>query len=229
MRPPRWPAISSSPTCAGSTTTTTSRSKATRPWRSRKMWRCASSAYGWNVWRVGDANDLERLQGAFEVFKKTDRSPDADHRRQPHRLRRARQAGHERRARRTAGRRNDPQDEGLLRLARRRQVPRARRSPEELCRRDRRTRRAVERRLGRSSLPSTKQQYPELAREIEQMQRRELPDGWDKDLPVFPADAKGLASREVVRQGAERHRQESSVAPGRRGGSGALDQDAAHV
>src|SRR5205807_7661614 len=28
------------------------------------------------------------------------------------------------------------------------------------------------------------------------MRRRELPDGWDKDLPIFPADAKGIASRE---------------------------------
>ena len=27
------------------------------------------------------------------------------------------------------------------------------------------------------------------------MQRRELPDGWDKDLPTFPADPKGIASR----------------------------------
>jgi transketolase len=42
-----------------------------------------------------------------------------------------------------------------------------------------------------------KVQYPELALEIEQMQRRELPAGWDKDLPVFPADAKGLAGREA--------------------------------
>ena len=28
------------------------------------------------------------------------------------------------------------------------------------------------------------------------MQRRELPDGWDKNLPTFPPDAKGIASRE---------------------------------
>jgi transketolase len=39
--------------------------------------------------------------------------------------------------------------------------------------------------------------YPELAEEIEQMQRRELPVGWDRNLPVFPADAKGLAGREA--------------------------------
>ena len=38
--------------------------------------------------------------------------------------------------------------------------------------------------------------YPELAAELNQMQRRELPKGWDKDLPSFPADAKGMATRD---------------------------------
>ena len=37
--------------------------------------------------------------------------------------------------------------------------------------------------------------YPDLADQLERMQKRELPDGWDVDLPVFRADAKGLASR----------------------------------
>ena len=60
-KPPRWPVISGSRTCAGSTTTITSRSKATRPSRSRKMLQRVSSRYGWNVMHVGDANDLERL------------------------------------------------------------------------------------------------------------------------------------------------------------------------
>jgi len=38
--------------------------------------------------------------------------------------------------------------------------------------------------------------YPELAEQIKQMQHRELPDGWDKNLPSFPADAKGVATRD---------------------------------
>jgi transketolase len=38
--------------------------------------------------------------------------------------------------------------------------------------------------------------YPELADEIERMQRRELPDGWDAAIPEFPADEKGIASRD---------------------------------
>jgi transketolase len=39
--------------------------------------------------------------------------------------------------------------------------------------------------------------YPELAQEIDLMLRRELPMGWDKNLPVFPVDAKGIAGREA--------------------------------
>jgi transketolase len=38
--------------------------------------------------------------------------------------------------------------------------------------------------------------HPHLATEIEQMQRRELPVDWDEDIPVFPPDAKGLATRD---------------------------------
>ena len=43
---------------------------------------------------------------------------------------------------------------------------------------------------------STASKFPELADQIDRMQQRELPDGWDKDLPTFPADAKGMATRE---------------------------------
>jgi transketolase len=39
--------------------------------------------------------------------------------------------------------------------------------------------------------------YPDLAVEIDLMQRRDLPTGWDRNLPVFPADPKGLAGREA--------------------------------
>ena len=41
-----------------------------------------------------------------------------------------------------------------------------------------------------------KADYPELAAELEMMNQHTLPDGWDSDIPVFPADAKGLASRD---------------------------------
>jgi len=38
--------------------------------------------------------------------------------------------------------------------------------------------------------------FPELAARLAKMQRRALPDGWDKNLPNFPADPKGMATRE---------------------------------
>ena len=44
---------------------------------------------------------------------------------------------------------------------------------------------------------SYKKKYPELAMQLEQMQRRELPEGWDKDIPTFPADPKGAAGRDA--------------------------------
>src|SRR5579862_2702655 len=41
-----------------------------------------------------------------------------------------------------------------------------------------------------------KKKYPDLAEQINRMQHRDLPDAWDKDLPSFPADSKGLATRD---------------------------------
>ena len=38
--------------------------------------------------------------------------------------------------------------------------------------------------------------FPQLADQINRMQHRELPDEWDQNLPTFPADAKGIATRE---------------------------------
>ena len=42
-----------------------------------------------------------------------------------------------------------------------------------------------------------KLKYPELAAEWDQMSRRQLPIGWDTDIPKFPADAKGVAGRDA--------------------------------
>jgi transketolase len=41
-----------------------------------------------------------------------------------------------------------------------------------------------------------RKQFPELADQLERMQRRDPPQGWDAELPTFPADAKGMATRE---------------------------------
>jgi transketolase len=39
--------------------------------------------------------------------------------------------------------------------------------------------------------------FPELAKQFQLMQNRQLPAGWEASLPMFPADAKGLAGREA--------------------------------
>jgi transketolase len=41
-----------------------------------------------------------------------------------------------------------------------------------------------------------KKQFPDLADQLEKIQKWRLPNGWDKNLPAFPADAKGMASRD---------------------------------
>jgi len=41
-----------------------------------------------------------------------------------------------------------------------------------------------------------KKQFPQQAEQLNRMQSGQLPDGWDKDLPSFPADPKGMATRE---------------------------------
>ena len=142
--------------------------------------------YGWNVTRVGDANDLELLDRAFEPLPADRRPPDADHRRQPHRLRLAAQAGHRRRPRRAAGRGGGAGDQARLRLARGRRSsssptaststspPGSARAGDELRERVG----AAARRLPRAS---TSARAPRST----QMQRRELPDGWDARHPVL--------------------------------------------
>ena len=39
--------------------------------------------------------------------------------------------------------------------------------------------------------------FPELHAQLQQLIRRELPAGWDADIPSFPADAKGMATRDA--------------------------------
>ena len=52
------------------------------------------------------------------------------------------------------------------------------------------------RRTGLTLIEEYGAKYPDLAGRLEHMQRCELPDGWDLDLPSFAADSKGLASRD---------------------------------
>lgn len=39
--------------------------------------------------------------------------------------------------------------------------------------------------------------YPDLADQLYRMQHRRLPEGWEKDLPTFPPDPKGMAGRDA--------------------------------
>ena len=74
-----------------------------------------------------------------------------------------------------------------------------------------------------------KSKYPELAEQLTTMQRRELPAGWDKDIDRVSRRSKRPSDARFFRQSSQRHRQKRSLADGRLGGSGAVDQDATDV
>jgi transketolase len=153
-------------------------------------------AYGWNVLRVGDANDLERIEQALEVFLKTKGRPTfivldshigyGSPNKQD-----------------TAAAHGEPLGDEECRL-----VKRAYGWPEdakflvpdgvyEHFQAGIGKRGAEARRNWTKLFESYRNQYPDLAVEIELMQRRELPTGWDRNLPVFPADPKGIAGRDA--------------------------------
>jgi transketolase len=151
--------------------------------------------YGWNVTRVGDANDLEMLGRAIAVHKATEDRPTliivdshigwgAPNKQD------------------TSAAHGEPLGEEEIRLTKQRYgwPPDAKfLVPDGVYDHFKAGigKRGSELRAGWNTLfANYKKKYPELADHIERMQRRALPDGWDRDLPVFKADAKGLASRE---------------------------------
>ena len=83
-----------------------------------------------------------------------------------------------------------------LRLARGRQVPRPRRRLRALPARASASAARSCATPGSTEVEEYKAKYPELADQLYRMQHRQLPEGWDKDLPTFPADAKGMATRD---------------------------------
>ncbi|HEV3511721.1 MAG TPA: transketolase, partial [Candidatus Sulfotelmatobacter sp.] len=151
--------------------------------------------YGWNVTRVADANDLEMLARAFNVFRKTKDRPTliivdshigygSPHKQDTN-------AAH-----------GEPLGEDEVRL-----VKKFYGWPEDAHFlvpdgvrdhfRDGIGKRGREAHAQWSKLFSDySQKYPELAERLSQMQHHELPASWDKNLPTFPADAKGLATRD---------------------------------
>jgi transketolase len=151
--------------------------------------------YGWNVTRVGDANDLELIDRAFETFAHCEDRPTliivdshigygAPHK-------------HD-----TSAAHGEPLGEEEVRLAKRAYgwpedakflVPDGVREhfADGIGARGRQLRQAW-----RASFERYRAEHSDLADALFRMQHRQLPDGWDRNLPTFPADAKGEATRE---------------------------------
>jgi transketolase len=155
--------------------------------------------YGWNVTRVGDANDLAMLERAFTTFTHTTDRPTlimvdshiaygAPHKQD------------------TSAAHGEPLGEEEIRLTKRRYgwpedakflVPDG-------------VREHFQTGIGRrgqalhaawwTKFEAYRQRYPDLAEQGYRMLRRELPDGWDRGLPTFLADARGIASRDASGQ-----------------------------
>jgi transketolase len=153
-------------------------------------------AYGWNVLRVGDANDLEHIEDALTTFRDTKHRPTfivldthigygSPHKQD------------------TSAAHGEPLGVEEVRLTKR-----AYGWPEDAQFLvpdgvyDRfaagiGARGAQARKDWAELFAKYKVQYPDLANEVDLMQRRELPAGWDRNLPVFAADPKGVAGRDA--------------------------------
>ena len=153
-------------------------------------------AYGWNVLRVGDANDVDRIEHALDVFRKTRDRPTfvvldshigygSPHKQD------------------TSEAHGEPLGDDEIKLTKR-----AYGWPEDAkflvpdgvydhFKTGIGSRGAEARKKWCELFAAYRTRFPALAAEVDQMQRRELPAGWDKNLPVFPAEAKGVAGREA--------------------------------
>jgi len=152
--------------------------------------------YGWNVTRVGDANDQEVLQRAFATFHKTTDRPTLiivdSHIAYGSPNKQDTSAAH-----------GEPLGEEEIRLTKRNygwpenakfyipdgvyehfQAGVGKRGHEQ-------------RQDWMAKLKEYAKKYPELALQLDQMQTRKLPEGWDRNLPVFPPDEKGVAGRDA--------------------------------
>ena len=186
------------------------------------------AAYGWNVLRVNDGNDLDCNGEGPRRGPKHDRPADAHLPEDAHRLRRAEQAGHALRPRRTARRRGDQAHEEGLRLAGGRAVPRAGRRLRPLPGRHRQARRGGARRVA-EAVRRVQGEVPDLAAELETMEKRDLPDGLGQGHPELPGRREGARDARQFGAGAERDREERAVDRRRLGGPEPVDQDVPEV
>ena len=153
------------------------------------------TGYGWNVLRVDDANDLNALEKAYRTFEQSKDRPTLI-------IVKSHIAFGAPKKQDTAAAHGEPLGEDEIRGAKR-----AYGWPEDakflipdgvkenfaqgIGARGRKLREQWQK-----SFDAYKAKFPDLADQIFRMQTRELPAGWDKDLASFPADAKGLATRE---------------------------------
>lgn len=152
--------------------------------------------YGWNVLRVGDANDVDRIEQMLHVFRRTTGRPTfiildshigygSPHKQD------------------TPEAHGEPLGDDEVKLVKRNYGwPEDAKFlvPAGVCEHFQAgigARGGAAHKLWTELFQAYRAKYPELAVEIEQMQRRDLPAGWDKDLPVFPADPKGIAGRDA--------------------------------
>ncbi len=152
-------------------------------------------AYGWNVTRVSDANDLDTLSRAFNTFKNERERPTliivdshiawgAPNKQDTH-------AAH-----------GEPLGEEEIKLTKRNYgwpedakflVPDGvyEHYQEGIGKRG-----AELRAAWMAKFEEYRKAHPDLADHLYRMQKRELPEGWDATIPVFPADPKGVAGRD---------------------------------
>jgi len=153
-------------------------------------------AYGWNVLRVGDANDIDRIERALDVFRHTKGRPTfivldshigygSPHKQD------------------TSAAHGEPLGDDEVRLVKRAYgwsedakflVPDGvyQHFAAGIGKRG-----GDARQKWTELFTAYRKNYSELATEIELMQKRELPAGWNRNLPVFPADPKGIAGRDA--------------------------------
>jgi transketolase len=152
-------------------------------------------AYGWNVTRVGDANDQEMLARAFNTFLKSNDRPTLiivdSHIAYGAPNKQDTSAAHgeplgEDEIRQTKKNYGWPEDakfyvpDGVI----------------DHFRQGIGARGAKARLAWQDLFDRYSKAHPDRAPHLSKMQRRELPDGWDRDLPTFPADPKGVAGRD---------------------------------
>jgi transketolase len=157
------------------------------------------AGYGWNVTRVGDANDLNLLTRGFEAFRNEPERPTliiVDSHigwGSPHKVDTAEVHGEplgEDEVRATKRAYGWPEDAQFL-------IPDGvhERFDEGIGQRGARLREEWE-----ELLIGYHREHETLAEEIGAMQRRELPDGWDTEIPRFEPDEKGMATRKASNQ-----------------------------